>query len=319
MKRAWPVITLVAVVVAFVSIVVAVNEADDEQVVPLNDAVQTTSPVAGATTANGVTRIPLGFADPTNAPGQTLYLQRVLIEPHARLGEHFHAGTQVARILAGTLSYTIVKGTATITRDDGRVERVSGPKKVSLASGDWIVETNALEHFGANDTDEVVLIELAALLARGAPLATPVGTSATGTPLHVTTDLRSPDRRLFNVGPNGSFVYGWNHLTGTSPTRGGAINVDLLGAVNYKSGSGPFSGFVTFTFPDGSSLAVTMQGATEAATDTENATFLATLGVIGGTGRYENATGSGTFVGSRDAALGGAVAATFDLILEAAG
>jgi len=42
------------------------------------------------------------------------------------------------------------------------------------------------------------------------------------------------------------------------------------------------------------------------------------LGVIGGTGRYASATGTGIFTGSRKAALGTTVAATFDLTIAGA-
>jgi quercetin dioxygenase-like cupin family protein len=315
MKRAWPVIAALAVVVAFVSIVVAVNEADEDEgrVENLIDSGAATAPV------NGVTRTVLGQFDPTNAPGQTLYLQRVVIEPKAQLAEHFHDGTQVARIVSGTLTFNVATGTTTITRADGTVEEVTGPKQVELEPGDWIVETAQLEHYGANETDEQVVIELAALLATGSPVATAVGTGSSGTPLRLTTNLTSPDRRLFNAGANGSTVYGWNHLTGTSNVDGRTVGVDLLGAVTYRSGSGPFSGFITFTFPDGSTLGVSMQGMTVASADTKNASFIATLGVIDGTGRYEGAAGTGTFTGSRTAALGAAVAATFDLRLTSGG
>jgi len=56
---------------------------------------------------------------------------------------------------------------------------VPGPNKVLLRPGDALVETSSLVHFGANDTGKPVVIELAALLQQGAPLATPVGTGAT--------------------------------------------------------------------------------------------------------------------------------------------
>src|SRR5882724_10366122 len=67
----------------------------------------TTSPstTVGPTTSNGITRTPLGEASPVNAPGQELYLQRVTIGPGAKLVEHFHQGTQVARVLSGVLTY----------------------------------------------------------------------------------------------------------------------------------------------------------------------------------------------------------------------
>jgi len=72
-------------------------------------------PVAAAkTSGTGVTRTPLGEASPANAPGQKLYLQQVTIAPHAKLAEHFHQGTQVARVISGTLTYNIVSGTAAV-------------------------------------------------------------------------------------------------------------------------------------------------------------------------------------------------------------
>lgn len=306
MKRLWLSAAGLAVVIAVISVIGAsVNESDDTS---------SERPAAGT----GVTRTPLGSADPSNAPGQTLYLQRVTIDPHAKLAEHYHQGTQVARVLSGTLTYNIVKGTATVTRANGKVERVTGPKRVLLHADDWLIETADLEHFGANDTDTPVEIELAALLERGAPMATPVGTGTTGDGVHITSDLTSADRRLATAGPNGSVVYGWNHLTGTSTVDGQSVGVDLLGAVTYTNGNGPFSGFVTFSFPDGSTLAVSMQGSTRASADTKNATFLATLGVVTGTGRYENVAGTGTFTGTRTASLGSVVSATFDLVVTPA-
>jgi len=71
---------------------------------------------------------------------------------------------------------------------------------------------------------------------------------------------------------------------------------------------------VTFTYADGSTLAVSMQGLARAGTDASTS-FTATLGVVGGTGKYAGATGSGTFTGSRTTALGGKVSATFDVEL----
>ena len=284
-------------------------------------AIGLTSAFAGSTTPttaakpSGIVREDLGHTEPANAPGQTLYLQRVTVAPGAKLAEHFHEGTQVARIVEGVLTYDIVSGAATITRAGGQSERFTGPKTIKLRRGDTIVETESLVHFGSNKTNRRVVIELATLLHDGAPLSTPAGTAATGTPLHLTTNLGSQDRKLTTIGPDGTRVYGWNHLVGTAMTADGkSVSVDMLGAVNYTKGSGPFSGFITFTFGN-AVLSVTMQGITVASADTSNATFTATLGVIGGTGSYANATGSGTFVGTRSAALGTTVAATFDLRL----
>ena len=166
-----------AVIVVVLAVLLVVTRDDSEKNEGQRGAV-----AAAKVQANGVTRTPLGQATPANAPGQTLYLQQVTIAAHAKLAEHFHQGTQVAHVISGVLTYNIVSGTATVTRAGGKTEDVPGPNKVLLQPGDALVETSSLVHFGANDTNEPVVIELAAILEQGAPLATPAGTGATGTP-----------------------------------------------------------------------------------------------------------------------------------------
>ncbi len=264
---------------------------------------------------SGVTRTPFGEATPANAPGQKLYLQQVTIAPHAKLAEHFHQGTQVARVVSGTLTYNIVSGTAAVTRANGQAENATGPTTVLLQPGDSLVETASLVHFGANDTAMPVVIELAALLEQGAPLATPVGTGTTGTALHLTTALASQTRTLLTAGPKGSVTYGWNRLTGTATLNGKPVAVEMLGNVNYTAGNGPFFGFITFTFDDKSTLAVSMQGLAVQGSNGAS-TVAASLGIFAGTGRYEKATGTGTFTGSRSATVGATVDSTFDLTVS---
>ena len=105
-------------------------------------------------------------------------------------------------------------------------------------------------------------------------------------------------------------------LTGTSSLDNQPVGIELLGSVNYVSGSGPFSAFVTFTYADGSTLGASMQGNARLDSATGDTALVATLGVIGGTGKYAATTGTGLFTGSRHAALGGDVTATFDLGLH---
>ena len=160
-----------------------------------------------------------------------------------------------------------------------------------------------------------MVIDLAALLHDGAPLATLSGEVPGTTPVHLETLLTSEARTLYQVGPDATTTYGWNRLTGTATVDGQPVAVELLASVDYTEGNGPFFGFITFSFGDGSTLGITMQGMTRAAPDTADATFVATLGVIGGTGTYVDAAGHGTFTGDRPAALGGQVNAVFDLDL----
>jgi quercetin dioxygenase-like cupin family protein len=125
-------------------------------------------------TSNGVTRTELAEGAPANAPGQTLYLQEVRIAPGAKLPTHYHQGTQVASVRKGVLTYEIVSGSATVTRADGTTETFDAPAKIRLTRGDALLEPETDVHLGSNDTKKPVVILVAALLAEGAPLATPV-------------------------------------------------------------------------------------------------------------------------------------------------
>ena len=266
-----------------------------------------------------VRRIVYGTAEPQNAPGQTMNLQQVEIDPGAKLPEHFHAGTQIATIKAGVLTYQVVSGSVAVLHQDGSTETVSGPKTLKLRVGETIIENEALVHYGANDGKKTVVIDVAALLKDGEPLATPVGTGATGDLVKLETTLSSQARTLYQVGPGNESTYGWNRLTGTSTLNGQPVSIEMLATVDYTKGNGPFSGVVTFAFADGSTLGVSMVGSTTAQPNGTDASFASTLGVIGGTGQYVNTTGYGTFMGTRSDALGTDVGAVFTVQLRPKG
>jgi len=67
-----------------------------------------------------------------------------------------------------------------VLRKDGSSETLSSPNTVKLRVGDSIIENEGLVHYGANDGKKLVVIDVAALLHTDEPLATPVGTGATG-------------------------------------------------------------------------------------------------------------------------------------------
>ncbi|HEY8218157.1 MAG TPA: cupin domain-containing protein [Acidimicrobiia bacterium] len=125
------------------------------------------------TTQNGITRTILAQTAPDNAPRQELYLEEVKIAPKAKLGTHYHDGTQIAHVTSGVLTYNIVSGTASVTRADGSAEEATGPTTIRLRPGDSVAETKAVVHYGANKGTKPVVILIAALLAEDAPLATP--------------------------------------------------------------------------------------------------------------------------------------------------
>jgi oxalate decarboxylase/phosphoglucose isomerase-like protein (cupin superfamily) len=101
--------------------------------------------------------------DPPGAPGRTLTLIRYVIAPGAKLSPHVHPGVQLAYIEAGTLTYTIVSGTATVRRAGGDPTPVTGPTTITLDPGDAVTETDGMVHYGANE-GAVPLVILATLL-----------------------------------------------------------------------------------------------------------------------------------------------------------
>jgi quercetin dioxygenase-like cupin family protein len=119
-------------------------------------------------------RVELATARPTNAPGQQLYLQEVTIPGGVTLQKHIHEGTQIASVRSGTLTYVIESGSTLVTRADGTEEQFTGPTTIELQTGDSLVESEELVHYGQNLGDETVVVTLAVLLREGAPLATTV-------------------------------------------------------------------------------------------------------------------------------------------------
>lgn len=116
----------------------------------------------------------------------------------------------------------------------------------------------------------------------------------------------------------GGVTYGWNDLR--APTRWGsrAANLRLQGSVNYIDGTGPLGGFVTITRSDGTKLALSVTGyATKRSTDGSTRTkFLGVVEVIGGSGPYAKARGTGSVSGFRKSAPGSPVKLTFTVTVE---
>ncbi|HET8815171.1 MAG TPA: hypothetical protein VFM51_09485 [Solirubrobacterales bacterium] len=113
------------------------------------------------------------------APGRTLVLSRVVVEPGARLALHRHLGTQIARIVSGTLTYTVRSGAATIRKgesdqDPPLVRKLEAGDTIRIRAGEWIVEQPSDIHQAANRGSAPVVIYLATLLRDGAPPSTPV-------------------------------------------------------------------------------------------------------------------------------------------------
>jgi quercetin dioxygenase-like cupin family protein len=113
------------------------------------------------------------------APDRTLVLSRVVVQPGAELALHHHLGTQVARIQAGVLTYTVQQGSVVVRTGESdqnpvTVRRIAAGQTARILAGQWIVEQPSDIHEAANRGSTPVVIYLATLLKKGAPPATPV-------------------------------------------------------------------------------------------------------------------------------------------------
>jgi quercetin dioxygenase-like cupin family protein len=113
------------------------------------------------------------------APGRTMVLSRVVVEPGAKLALHHHLGTQISRIASGTLTYTVREGSAVVREGDAEkdprlVRTIAAGQTARIKPGQWLVEQPSDIHEAANRGSTPVVIFLATLLKSGSPPATPV-------------------------------------------------------------------------------------------------------------------------------------------------
>jgi quercetin dioxygenase-like cupin family protein len=113
------------------------------------------------------------------APGRTMVLSRVEVEPGAKLALHHHLGTQISHIEAGTLTYTVRRGSAVVREGESDqqprlVRTIAAGQTARIRPGQWFVEQPSDIHEAANRGRTPVVIYLATLLKTGAPPATPV-------------------------------------------------------------------------------------------------------------------------------------------------
>lgn len=118
-------------------------------------------------------------SDVKGAPQRTMVLSRVVVNPGARLALHHHLGTQISRVVAGTLTYTVERGSAVVRegeadRSPRLVRRIEAGQTARVRAGQWLVEQPSDIHRAANRGSVPVVIYLATLLRSGAPPSTPV-------------------------------------------------------------------------------------------------------------------------------------------------
>ncbi|MEI7887267.1 MAG: hypothetical protein WCJ04_07735 [Actinomycetes bacterium] len=140
-------------------------------------------------------------------------------------------------------------------------------------------------------------------------------TSTTFGPSAETVKIEMPSvaKTLHKVGKDDTITYGANQLVGPATVLGQPASVEILGSVNYISGSGPFTGFLTVTWADGSSVGFSILGQAKQSTD-GSSTIDSAMTYIGGSGSYVDSKLVGEFSGSRTAVVGTPI--TIELTLE---
>ncbi len=123
------------------------------------------------TYTQSVTRAVLASGYPTQDKKQILELVRYTIAPKTKLPTHIHPGMQIERVEAGTLTYTVVKGEAKITKANGTELILQQGKTIELTVGDSLVESAGMVHYGQNKTNNPVILLSASLFEANQPKA----------------------------------------------------------------------------------------------------------------------------------------------------
>jgi quercetin dioxygenase-like cupin family protein len=112
------------------------------------------------------------------APGRTMVLSKVTVPAGAKLAVHHHLGTQISRVVSGTLTYTVREGKAELFEGESEEPRlvrvIAAGKTAHIRAGQWLVEQPSDIHQAANRGSSPVVIYLATLLKDGAAPSTPV-------------------------------------------------------------------------------------------------------------------------------------------------
>jgi quercetin dioxygenase-like cupin family protein len=130
---------------------------------------KTSQPVNAYT--QSVSREVLASGYPSDAEGRILELGRYTIPSGAKLPPHTHPGMQVEKVEFGTLTYTVVKGSAKILRVNRTEENLRAGQTTLLKVGDSLVEPAKMVHYGKNESASSVILLSASLFDAKQPKA----------------------------------------------------------------------------------------------------------------------------------------------------
>jgi len=163
------------------------------------------------------------------------------------------------------------------------------------------------------------LLVTALILAIGATAHVPATPkpAADAHPLHVSfvtdTGAAAPgDTTFYHVGPK---QFGVGRLASTVNIEDEPVTFEVLVSLEYREGSGPFTGFIALHWSNGDAVVCRYEGVVERDA-AGNSRWDSVLHVIEGSGSLTGATGVGRLRGFRSAALGGSVTYTVDLAVH---
>ena len=112
------------------------------------------------------------------------------------------------------------------------------------------------------------------------------------------------DQQLRNVGSEGSVRYGIFRIAGAAVDGAGLpVQVVALGTLDYRSGSGPFVGFLVLDYGDGDTIYCRYEGHTTQLS-IDSTRILGRLDVLAGTGRFDGLRGQGQVRARRGGPVG---------------
>lgn len=133
---------------------------------------ETARPVNANT--QSVTSKVLASGYPNDAQGRILELVRYTVPQGASAPPHIHPGMQIGQVEFGTLTYTVVKGSAKITRADGTKEILRAGQTTQLKVGDSLIEPRGMVHYAKNESASIVILLSATLFDAKQPKAIPI-------------------------------------------------------------------------------------------------------------------------------------------------
>ena len=119
----------------------------------------------------------LHAGQPEGARGQTLELTRVIVPAGAEIAPHTHPGMQLAVVVEGTLTYSVLTGEVEaihgIATAEQRTEVVRAGQSVELTPGSSVREAPGMTHKAKNNGKQTVVLFLSSLFPTGAPASSP--------------------------------------------------------------------------------------------------------------------------------------------------